>query len=164
MSYTRRAALTLMLLLLFAPLALHAQAQLSCKVQPATLAEAQNCWRPLLAFSPSDKNPHLLAQEHILDNDADDMMDRFVLLVPIVPNAKATPTPLDAPWSIMSQHQMDLIRAHFHIPNRRFELILLDESGQPILRSTTPISTNRLKAIIRTLPRRKIERDRRGAN
>lgn len=162
MSCTRRAAAVLALLI--APLALHAQAKLSCKVQPPTLAEAQNCWRPLLVFSPSGHNPRLLAQEHILDRDADDMMDRFVLLVPVVPRAKHTPTPLDAPWSIMPQQQMDQVRARFHIPNRHFEVILLDEAGKPILRSNTPVSTRRLKTVIRTLPRRKIEKQRRGAN
>lgn len=162
MSSTRRAAAVLALLL--APVALHAQAKLSCKVQPATLAEAQNCWRPLLVFSPSDHNPQLVAQEHILDRDADDMMDRFVLAVPIVPNAKSTPTPLDSPWTIMPQQQMDQVRARFHIPNHHFEVILLDEAGKPILRGNTPVSTDRLKAVIRTLPRRKIEKLRRGAN
>lgn len=162
MCCTRRAAALLALLL--APLALHAQAKLTCKVQPATLAEAKDCWRPLLLFSPSDHNPRLLAQEHILDQDADDMMDRFVLAVPIVPNAKHTPTPLDSPWTILPQPQMDQVRARFHVPNHRFEVILLDEMGKPIFHSNQPVSTTRLKAIIRTLPRRKIEKLRRGAN
>jgi hypothetical protein len=128
------------------------------------LAQALNCWRPLLVFSPTDNNPQLLAQEHILDQDADDMMDRFVLLVPVVPNAKHTPTPLDSPWTVMSQQQMNQIRNQFHIPNNHFEVILLDELGNPILRSSTPVSTNHLKAIIHNLPRRKIEKYRRGAN
>lgn len=162
MSYTRRAALALALLL--APLALQAQAKLSCKVQPTSLAEALNCWRPLLVFSPTDNNPQLLAQEHILDQDADDMMDRFVLLVPVVPNAKNTPTPLDSPWSLMSQHQMDGIRAQFHVPDDHFEVVLLDEMGKPLFHSDHPVTTNYLKAVIHNLPRRKIEKYRRGAN
>ena len=162
MSCTRRAAVALALLL--APLALHAQAKLTCKVQPATLVEAQNCWRPLLVFSPTDNNPQLLAQEHILDQDADDMMDRFVLLVPIVPHAKSTPTPLDSPWTILPQSQMDQIRARFHIPNNRFQVILLDEMSKPVFHSDQPVSTNHLKAIIHNLPHRKIEKYRRGAN
>jgi hypothetical protein len=162
MSCTRRAALALALF--FAPLALHAQAKLSCKVQPASLAEAQNCWRPLLVFSPTDNNPNLLRQEHILDRDADDMMDRFVLLVPVVPNAKNTPTPLDSPWAVMPQPQMDQIRAQFQVPDDHFEVILLDEMGKPILHSDLPVSTHLLKAIIHTLPRREIEKYRRGAN
>ncbi len=162
MSCTRRAAVALALL--FAPLALHAQAKLSCKVQPTTLAEAQNCWRPLLVFSPTDHNPQLLAQEHILDQDADDMMDRFVLLVPVVPNAKATPTPLDSPWTIMPQSQMDRIRAQFHIPNNQFQVVLLDEMGKPLFHSDHPVTTSYLKAVIHNLPHRKIEKYRRGAN
>ncbi|MGC8550249.1 MAG: DUF4174 domain-containing protein [Acidobacteriaceae bacterium] len=162
MSRTRRAAAALALLL--APLALYAQAKLTCKVQPATLAEAKDCWRPLLVFSPTDHNPQLIAQEHILDRDADDMMDRFVLLVPVVPHAKTTPTPLDAPWTIMPQAQMDQIRARFHIPDNRFQVILLDEEGDPALRSSAPIPTSRLKAIIHNMPHRKIEKQRRGAN
>jgi hypothetical protein len=162
MRFTRRAAALFSILL--APVALHAQARLSCKVQPTTLAEAKDCWRPLLVFSPSDHNPQLIAQEHILDQDADDMMDRFVLLVPVVPNARHTPTPLDSPWTIMPQQQMDQIRARFHIPNNQFRVILLDEEGLPALRSNTPIPTARLKAVIHNMPRRKIEKQRRGAN
>ncbi len=162
MSYTRRAAALLALAL--APLALHAQAKLSCNVQPTTLAQALHCWRPLLVFSPTDNNPKLLDQEHILDQDADDMMDRFVLLVPVVPNAKNTPTPLDSPWTLMSQQQMNLIRARFHVPNNHFQVILLDETGKPVLHSDQPVSTNHLKAIIHNLPHRKLEKYRRGAN
>ena len=156
---------TALLLALFSlPLALDAQAMLNCKVQPKNLQEMHLCWRPLLVFSPTDHDPRLKAQENILDADADDMMDRFVLFTPIVPAAKSVPTPLDAPWTLLSQTQMNAVRARFHIPTGQFTVLLLDEIGKIRLRSTRPIPTDQLNQLIDTWPRRKREELRRGAN
>lgn len=154
----------LLMALLSLPLALDAQAMLNCKVQPSNLHEMRLCWRPLLVFSPSDHDPRLKAQEDILDADADDMMDRFVLLTPIVPAAKSVPTPLDAPWTLLPQAQMNAVRARFHIPDGQFAVLLLDETGRVRLRSTAPIPSGELNQLIDTWPRRKREELRRGAN
>lgn len=162
MSCTRRAAVALALL--FAPLALHAQAKLSCKVQPATLAEAQNCWRPLLVFSPTDNDPNLLRQEHILDQDADDMMDRFVLFTPITPNGSRINPPLDAPWTILPQAQMDEVRRQFHIPVSEFTILLLDEDGAIMFRTHAPVDPFHLNHIIDRTPLRQREELRKDAN
>ena len=162
MRFPRCAAVALALFL--SPLAMQAQAKLSCKVQPANLAGMQNCWRPLLVFSPSDRDPRLKQQEEMLDADADDMMDRFVLFTPIVPSARHVPTPLDAPWTLLNQVEMNAVRAKFHIPLDRFEVVLLDEAGVPRLRRDTPIPTHDLNTLIDTWPRRKQEELRRGAN
>ncbi len=150
--------------LILCPRTLHAQAMLSCKVQPANLAEMKDCWRPLLVFSPSDSDPRLKQQEQLLDADADDMMDRFVLFTPIVPHAKHVPTPLDAPWTLLKQSQMNAMRRKFHIPAARFEVMLLGEDGLPKLVRDAPIPTGELNALIDTMPSRKLEELRRGAN
>jgi len=146
------------------PSVLRAQAMLSCKVQPANLAEMKNCWRPLLVFSPSDTDARLKQQEQMLDADADDMMDRFVLFTPIVPRAKQVPTPLDAPWTLLAENQMQAVREKFHVPVNRFEVMLLGEDGKPKLVRDVPIATGELNALIDTMPRRKLEEVRRGAN
>jgi hypothetical protein len=150
--------------LLAAPVVLGAQAMPSCKTQPANLAEMHGCFRPLLVFSPSDADPRLKRQEAILDADADDMMDRFVLLVPIVPAARKTPTPLDSPYVVLSQQQMDTIRRRFRIAPAQFQVILLGEDSSAKLRSREPVSADRLNALIDTMPSRKLERLRPGAN
>jgi len=143
---------------------LQAQARLSCKVQPANLSEMKDCWRPLLVFSPTDNDPRLKQQEEMLDADADDMMDRFVLFTPIVPHPKHVPTPLDAPWTLLARNQMEAVRQKFHVPVDRFEVMLLNEDGVPKLIRGTPIPTHDLNTLIDMSPRRQREELRRGAN
>jgi Domain of unknown function (DUF4174) len=141
-----------------------AQAKLSCKVQPTYLAEMRNCYRPLLVFSPSANDARLQRQEQILDNDADDMMDRFVLLVPIVPNPHHLPTPLDAPYVVLSQREMNAIRERFHVEPAKFEVVLLGEDLLAKLHGSAPVPSERLNALIDTMPSRKRERLRPHAN
>jgi hypothetical protein len=168
--YMRLSKYTAMMLSLFfcgsvlCPRTSHAQAMLSCKVQPGNLAEMKNCWRPLLVFSPSDSDPRLKQQEQMLDADADDMMDRFVLFTPIVPHAKHVPTPLDAPWTLLAENQMEAVRQKFRIPLAHFEVMLLNENGEPKLVRDAPIPTRDLNTLIDTWPRRQKEELRRGAN
>lgn len=152
------------LALLAAPLSLAGQAKPTCKTQPATLAEMHNCFRPLLVFSPSGGDPRLKRQEAILDGDADDMMDRFVLLVPIVPAARGTATPLDSPYVVLRQQEMDVIRRRFHVAPSQFQVILLGEDSGAKLTSGSPVSADRLNGLIDTMPTRKLERLRPGAN
>ena len=59
----------------------------------------RNCYRPLLVFSPSANDARLKRQSEILDADADDMMDRFVLFTPILPSPRASPRRSTRPYS-----------------------------------------------------------------
>ncbi|HEX3472350.1 MAG TPA: DUF4174 domain-containing protein [Silvibacterium sp.] len=140
------------------------QASPKCQVQPKTLAAMHNCYRPLLVFSPAPNDPRLKRQGQILDADADDMMDRFVLFTPILPSAKGFDAPLDTPYVVLSAQQMQAIRAQFHIPNENFTVLLLGEDGSEQLRSTQPIGSARLNSLIDTMPSRKIEMKRLHAN
>lgn len=156
-------------LLRFLPVALastlsFAQASLKCQVQPKTLAAMRHCYRPLLVFSPSATDPRLKRQGEILDADADDMMDRFVLFTPILPDRKNYQPPLDTPYVVLSQQEMQSIRARFHIPAGSFQVLLLGEDLTEKLRSTRPVDSTRLNSLIDTLPSRKIERQRPHAN
>jgi len=140
------------------------QASLRCQVQPKTLAAMRNCYRPLLVFSPSATDERLKKQGEILDADADDMMDRFVLFVPVMPSTKAYSTPFDTPYVLLSPQQMQAIRARFHVPVESFLVLLLGEDGGEALRSTRPVDSARLNALIDTMPSRKIEMQRPHAN
>jgi len=136
----------------------------NCQVRPKTLAAMRNCYRPLLVFSPTASDPRLKRQASILDTDADDMMDRFVLFTPILPSAKGFAAPLDTPYVLLSQQQMQSIRAQFHVTDESFIVLLLGEDGSEVLRSETPISSTRLNSLIDTMPSRKIEMQRPHAN
>ena len=141
-----------------------AQANPSCAVRPATLAAMRNCYRPLLIFSPRADDPRLKQQRDILDADADDMMDRFVMLTPVLKDANGWQTPLDTPYTVLGMKEMKEIRARFHVPENLFVVLLLGEDGTIKLRSEQPVEASRLNELIDTMPTRKIERDRPHAN
>jgi Domain of unknown function (DUF4174) len=140
------------------------QASLKCQVQPKTLAAMRNCYRPLLVFSPSATDSRLTKQGNILDADADDMMDRFVMFTPILPTAKGYSPPLDTPYVLLSAQQMQAIRAQFSVPQDTFVVLLLGEDGSEALRSPRPVDSSRLNALIDTMPSRKKEMQRPHAN
>lgn len=158
-----RIFLSLVLLVVPAP-ALLAQASLQCAMRPASLKQMLHCFRPLLVFSPSPTDARLKRQSAILDAAADDMMDRFVMLTPVVPDAKKYATPLDTPYVVLKQAAMREIRERFRVPLSRFEVLLLDEDGRIRLRSARPINITRLNTLIDSWPERQIEMTRRGAN
>lgn len=132
-------------------------------MRPSTLAAMRHCYRPLVVFSPSPTDALLKKQGAILDAAADDMMDRFVMLTPIIPNQKRYATPLDTPYIVLSEGEMQSIRARFRIPQDRFEVLLLDEGGRVLLRSHRPIDITRINTRIDALPERQIEERRKDA-
>jgi Domain of unknown function (DUF4174) len=140
------------------------QANLKCQVQPKTLAAMHNCYRPLLVFSPSATDPRLKHQREILDADADDMMDRFVMFTPILPSTKGYSAPLDTPNVLLSAQQMQAVRTQFHVPDDTFVVLLLGEDGTEAVRSSNPIPSTRLNSLIDAMPSRKIEMKRPHAN
>jgi hypothetical protein len=140
------------------------QASLKCQVQPRTLAAMRNCYRPLLVFSPSATDSRLKRQGQILDEDADDMMDRFVMFTPILSTAKGYNAPLDTPYVLLSAQQMQSIRAQFSVPQDTFLVLLLGEDGSEALRRGKPVGSGRLNALIDTMPSRKKEMLRPHAN
>lgn len=161
---TPRSFITIALLFIPSLTIASAQASPKCQVRPATLAAMRHCYRSLLVFSPRANDPRLKKQGEILDNDADDMMDRFVMLTPVLPSAKGYSAPLDTPYVVLSTKEMQSIRERFHIPADSFLVLLLGEDGQEKLRSPRPISAERLNALIDATPERKIERERPHSN
>jgi hypothetical protein len=151
------------LLLLLSPV-LQAQARPQCQVVPKSFAAMRGCFRPLLVFSPAPNDALLRRQIALLDRDADDMMDRFVLYTPVAPDPHRLSRPLDAPYTILDARQMSEIRARFHIPAPQFTVLLLDEDGSVMLRSLNAVNPARLNALIDQTPERRAEMLRPHAN
>lgn len=142
----------------------YAQAKLTCAVVPKTLDAMKNCYRPLLVFSTNGDDARLKHQVSMLDDAADDMMDRFVLFTPIVPDGHQVSTPADAPYTILSADQMKIVRGKFHIPAAEFVVLLLDEDGTIMVRSRAPLDAERLNTMIDKTPLRQTEAHRPHAN
>jgi len=151
--------------LLFAlSVGIHAQARPDCQVVPKTLAAMHGCYRPLLVFSPGPKDPRLRHQASLLDSGADDMMDRFVLFTPIVSDARRVNPPADSPYTLLGPREVEQARARFRIPQEEFAVLLLGEDGSVKLRSSAPVSVERLNALIDRMPTRRDEMRRPHAN
>jgi hypothetical protein len=140
------------------------QANPKCQVQPKTLAAMRHCYRPLLVFSPTANDPRLKRQSRLLDEAADDMMDRFVMFTPVLPDAKGFSAPLDTPYVVLGAHEMQSIRTRFKFPSNTFVVLLLGEDGGESLRSTRPVDPTRLNSLIDTMPSRKMEMQRPHSN
>ncbi|HEY1500722.1 MAG TPA: DUF4174 domain-containing protein [Acidobacteriaceae bacterium] len=141
-----------------------AQARPTCAVVPKTLGAMKNCYRPLLVFSASGDDVRLKRQVALLDAAADDMMDRFVLFAPIVPDGRRVSTPADSPYTILSPEEMKAVRERFRIAPGAFAILLLGEDGSVALRATAPVSVDRLNALIDKMPQRQAEMQRPHAN
>lgn len=160
----RRRLPQLATLLLLSNPVLQAQARPQCQVVPQSFAAMHGCFRPLLVFSPTSNDGLLRRQIALLDRDADDMMDRFVLYTPITSSPGRIGAPLDAPYTILDAQQRSEIRARFHIPESQFAVLLLDEDGSVMLRSANPVNPARLNALIDRTPERQAEMLRAHAN
>ncbi|MGC2621430.1 MAG: DUF4174 domain-containing protein [Acidobacteriaceae bacterium] len=141
-----------------------AQARPQCQVVPKSFAAMRGCYRALLVFSATPNDPRLKRQAQLLDGDADDMMDRFVLYTPVTAEGRRISTPLDAPYTVLSAQQMGEIRAKFHVLPSQFAVLLLDEDGSVQLRSDNPVNPARLNALIDRTPERRAEMLRPHAN
>jgi Domain of unknown function (DUF4174) len=151
-------------ILLLAPVFTHAQARPGCALKPASLARMRRCYRPLLVFSPSATDARLIKQQSSLDEEADDMMDRFVLFVPVITKSTNYQPPLDTPYAILPRKVLTAIRTRFEIAENQFTVLLLGEDGTIKLRSTTPVTISRLNSLIDAMPDRKLEMLRPHAN
>jgi hypothetical protein len=124
----------------------------------------RHCYRPLLVFSPSTTDARLTKQQSTLDNAADDMIDRFVLFIPVPAKSTNYQPPLDTPYVLLKQKELTAIRSRFHIPESQFTVLLLGEDGEIKLRSTNPVTITRLNSLIDAMPDRKLEMQRPHAN
>src|ERR1700740_256979 len=125
----RFAGMTMRLLplaiLLLAPVFAQAQARPDCALRPASLTQMRHCYRPLLVFSPGATDARLIKQQSLLDEAADDMMDRFVLLIPVLSKSPNYQPPLDTPYALLSQKELAAIRSRFQIAENQFIVLLL---------------------------------------
>jgi hypothetical protein len=151
-------------ILLSLPVLLHAQARPDCALRPSSLAQMRHCYRPLLVFSPSASDPRLIQQQSSLDAAADDTMDRFVLFLPVIQKSTNYNPPLDTPYTLLSQKELTAIRNRFQVPENQFAVLLLGEDGSIRLRSTVPVSIDRLNTLIDAMPDRKVEMQHPHAN
>lgn len=133
---------------------------LSLAQDAPSLASLKDTNRVLLIFSPSDRSPEFERQLDLLDKHAYDLRDRDLVLLPVVTVAKppANANTLRAghpPFA--SQTEQLALRHRFHVAPNEFTVILIGKDGGEKLRQQTPISIDKLNAVIDAMPMRQDE-------
>jgi Domain of unknown function (DUF4174) len=157
----KRFLVTLAVLMLVA----QAKAQLNpgCAVQPATLRAMRDCYRPVLVFAPTARDASFAAQQALLEQYADDMMDRNLLYVPVLAQSAQFQRPLDAPYVELKQSEMNAIRARFGVSPPDFVVVLVGKDGGEKFRTKKPISVLRLDSLVDAMPMGQQEKSARPA-
>ncbi len=107
--------------------------------------------RPLLIFAPKPDDPRLEIQVRTLQEHAADAHDRD--LVPIaLPYHNPSSTP-----SQLSTTDAETARRKFHVAPEDFTVILIGKDGGAKLRSSKPLSMEKLNETIDSMPVRQDE-------
>ena len=139
----------LLLLFTLLPCATPAQSQLD---------SLRGTCRILLLFTPTPADPRFTTQQQLLQNHATEISQRDLTIIPIVFNpgsvAKDQPT-------LLAPAEPVQLRNRYHIQPAAFTAILLGKDGGVKLRSTTPVTMEKLNTLIDSMPMRQQEvRDR----
>lgn len=118
---------------------------------PTTLAQLRDIYRPLLLFCSSPEDPSLLAQMTRLKDSAAALHERDVLVI-AVPFHNPSPTEV-----ALTPADAEAARRRFHVAPDDFTAILLGKDGGEKLRSSKPLSFDKLRDTIDAMPMRKDE-------
>jgi hypothetical protein len=130
----------------------------ACPAQPATLRAMRDCYRPLLVFGPALNNPQMVDQLKQLKAGLADVKSRDVLYVPIVPEGHNQPiVGTKVPTARLSEDELAAMRHRFKVEPGDFLVILIGKDGGEKLNSSTPVTMDRLKRLIDSMPMRKSE-------
>ena len=131
---------------------LHGQADPNCPVQPATFKAMRDCFRPVLVFAPTAKDPSFVAQHAMLEQYADEMTDRNLLYVPVLEQPKQFQKPLDAPFVMLNHAELNSLRTRFQVDPAGFTIILVGKDGGEKFRSRKPVSVLKLDTLVDSMP------------
>ncbi len=121
---------------------------------PTTLAQLRNDFRPLLLFAANPEDPSLLAQLHRLKDFGAGLHERDVLVIAVpFRNPSSTETSLTAEDAMAA-------RRRFDIGPDQFVVLLIGKDGGEKMRSTKPLSFEKLRDTIDAMPMRKDEMER----
>ncbi len=137
---------------LAAGVSMQGQAKPQCAAQPASLREMRDCYRPVLVFAASARDASFAAQQGLLEQYADDMMDRNLLYVPVLGEGTHFKQPLDAPYVVVKPREIDAIRSRFHVDASEFAVVLVGKDGGEKFRSGKPVSVLKLDALVDAMP------------
>ena len=116
-----------------------------------SLAELKDQYRPLLVFARRPDDAQLEIQLRTLQEHAPEAQERDLAVIGI-PYGAPSPTSLQ-----LSAAEAEAVRRRFGIAPMEFAVILLGKDGGEKLRSSKPISMNKLDSTIDAMPMRQDE-------
>ena len=122
---------------------------------PTTLASLRDRYRPLLLFAAKPDDPSLLAQMTRLKNAQAGLEHRDVLVIALV-IAVPFNNPSSTKVALTTEDGIEA-RRHFNVAPDEFTVILLGKDGGEKLRSRNPVSFQKLKDLIDSMPMRQDE-------
>lgn len=132
--------------------------------QSPSLASLKDKNRVLLVFAPTDQSPDFQKQYSLLDHHAQEMKDRDLVLIPVlvhVGQAIGPDTLRTIHPPVASDASQIELRRRFAVPTGEFTIILIGKDGGEKLRQHTPITAEKLNAMIDAMPMRREEMDAR---
>ncbi len=122
-----------------------------------------DCYRPLLVFAPTARDASFASQQAMLDQYADEMMDRNLLYVPVLAQGGHFQAPLDAPYVLLKPSEMNAIRSRFQVGPTEFVVMLVGKDGGEKFRTRKAISVLKLDEIVDAMPMASREKAARSA-
>jgi hypothetical protein len=147
-SFAATFALPLLLAGLSQPPAL---AQTTAPTGIVSLAGLRGLARPLLIFAPNPNDPQLEIQLRRLRDNAPTITELNIVVIAIPYNS---PSPTQA---MLTGDGAEAARRHFNIPPSDFAVILIGKDGAEKLRSSKPLSIDKLRITINAMPTRQQE-------
>jgi hypothetical protein len=123
----------------------------------------RDCYRPVLVFAASAKDSSFVAQQALLEQYADDMMDRNLLYVPVLVKSTGFVGPLDSPYVLLGKAEMAAIRNRFNVAGLDFLVLLIGKDGGEKFCATKPISVLKLDALVDAMPMGRQEKSERSS-
>ncbi len=116
-----------------------------------SLASLRDRARPLLIFAPTPSDPQLQIQLRRLYDHADDVSAREIVVIAL-PYESPSPT-----LATLTVEAAQSVRRRFHIAPTDFTVILIGKDGGEKLRSTEPLTIEKLIETIDAMPMRQQE-------
>jgi hypothetical protein len=123
-----------------------------------TIAALAGRNRVLLVIAPDSLDRRFGQQLDNFAHHSADFGSRDLVLIPIVPDSglpSASPILRELRPPLVHDDEKITIRRRFHVDPASFVVILLDKSGAERLRSTNPVTMQRLNRTIDALPAHK---------
>ena len=120
---------------------------------PLKTLQDHNC--VLLLFAPTSGSPEFARQQALLKNHASDLADRDLICIPVLSTwVEADASLRQKNATFTTDAEQNHLRRRYNIQAQSFTVVLLGKDGGEKLRSSIPVTMDKLAAFIDSMPMR----------